>query len=351
MGDAIRDPGNNITKLVARQQDNAKVIEELFLSILNRPPTPQELNECLQEFQLNEPDYRKLVAEGKRRAATLAAHEKKLTDEQPKWEDDLKKSPIWVVLEPEEMKSKEGATLKKLPDGSILVSGKLAATDVYTVTAKTPMVGVTAVRLEVLPDNSLPARGPGRAPNGNFVLSEFKVAAAPADGSGKQKPQALAKAIASFSQAQYPVAKAIDKKNDTGWAIAPQFGRANTAVFEFKAKVTNAAGTKFTFNLEHLTPTKNHNIGRFRLSVTTLKPPVPIQGVPDQVARILLLPRDKRTPQQAQALTNYQRSLDQELVRLQRAVNELTVPADARTMAAQDVTWALMNSPAFLFNH
>src|SRR5262249_31929448 len=109
--------------------------------------------------------------------------------------------------------------------------------------------------------------------------------------------------------------------------------------------------TKFSFDLEHLSAVKDHTIGRFRLSVTTLPPPVPIQGVPDQVAKILLLPRDQRTPEQAQALTNYQRSTDAELGRLQRSVNELTVPADARTMAAQDVAWALMNSPAFLFNH
>ena len=38
---------------------------------------------------------------------------------------------------------------------------------------------------------------------------------------------------------------------------------------EFKAKVANAAGTKFTFDLEHLSKTKDHNIGRFRLSATT----------------------------------------------------------------------------------
>jgi hypothetical protein len=184
------------------------------------------------------------------------------------------------------------------------------------------------------------------------VLSGFKVKAEPADGSGKAKPQPFGRAIASFEQDGYPAAKAINAKNtDKGWAIAPQFNKAHTAVFEFKGTVNNAAGTQLTFSLEHLSPVKDHNIGRFRLSATTLKKPVPIKGVPDQVARILLIPRDKRSPQEAQALTNYQRSTDAELARLQRVVGELTVPPDARTMAAQDITWALMNSPAFLFNH
>jgi hypothetical protein len=351
MGDAIKDPGNRIARFVATEKDDAKVVEELFLAILNRLPTPKEMNECLQEFQVNGPDYQKLLAESKRRADALAAHEKKLIDSQPKWEDDIKKSPIWVVLEPEEMKSSGDATLTKQADGSILVSGKLSATDTYTVTAKSDLNGITAIRLEVMPDKSLPAQGPGRAPNGNFVLSEFKVQTQPADGSGKMKPAPFVRAIATFSQDQFQVAKAIDNNNDTGWAVSPQFGKQHTAVFEFKGKVSNAAGTKFTFNLEHLSKVKDHNIGRFRLSVTTLKTPVPIQGVPDQIAKILLVPRDKRSPQEAQALTNYQRSTDQELARLQRSVNELTVPPDARTMAAQDVAWALMNSPAFLFNH
>ena len=36
-------------------------------------------------------------------------------------------------------------------------------------------MGITGIRLEVLADKSLPAKGPGRAPNGNFVLNDFKV--------------------------------------------------------------------------------------------------------------------------------------------------------------------------------
>src|SRR5262249_42237950 len=158
-------------------------------------PSPKEMNECLQEFQVNQPDYEKLIAEAKKRAEALAAHERYLTESQPKWEDDLKKAPIWIALDPAEMKSSGGATLTKQPDGSILVSGKLSPTDTYTVTARTDLMGITAIRLEVLPDKSLPGQGPGRAPNGNFVLSEIKVATEPADGSGKPKPAPLAKAI------------------------------------------------------------------------------------------------------------------------------------------------------------
>ena len=37
------------------------------------------------------------------------------------------------------------------------------------------MTGTTALRLEVLPDATLHQKGPGRANNGNFVLTELEV--------------------------------------------------------------------------------------------------------------------------------------------------------------------------------
>ena len=38
-------------------------------------------------------------------------------------------------------------------------------------------------------------------------------------------------------------------------------------------------------------------------------------------------------------------------LRLQRLVSDFVVPASPRALGAQDLAWALMNSPAFLFNH
>ena len=58
-----------------------------------------------------------------------------------------------------------------------------------------------------------------------------------------------------------------------------------------------------------------------------------------------------RTPEQQATLVNHVRSLDQELARLQRAVAEYPAPPSPRVLGAQDLTWALLNSPAFLFNH
>lgn len=82
----------------------------------------------------------------------------------------------WTVLDPTSLSTSSGETLTELADHSILVSGPLLNTDIFTITAPTTLTGITGIRLEALTDQSLPFNGPGRQPaNGNFVLSEFTV--------------------------------------------------------------------------------------------------------------------------------------------------------------------------------
>ena len=50
---------------------------------------------------------------------------------------------------------------------------------------------ITAVRLEVLTDDSLPHKGPGRQDNGNLHLSEFSVCVPPPASAPKPKPVAI----------------------------------------------------------------------------------------------------------------------------------------------------------------
>jgi hypothetical protein len=82
----------------------------------------------------------------------------------------------WTVLDPLSFSSASGETLTEQPDHSILVSGLLPQTDIFTIKAPTTLTGITGIRLEALTDPSLPRNGPGRQPqNGNFVLAEFSV--------------------------------------------------------------------------------------------------------------------------------------------------------------------------------
>jgi hypothetical protein len=47
IAEAIADGNNAISKLVAEQQDDSKVVEEIFMRVLNRPPTRREIEESV----------------------------------------------------------------------------------------------------------------------------------------------------------------------------------------------------------------------------------------------------------------------------------------------------------------
>ena len=65
--------------------------------------------------------------------------------------------------------------MKVLADQSILATGKNPLADSYTIEAKAGLNLLTGVRMEVLPDPSLPHGGPGRDAEGNFFLSDLDV--------------------------------------------------------------------------------------------------------------------------------------------------------------------------------
>src|SRR5262249_47694404 len=132
----------------------------------------------------------------------------------------LTDSTGWTALTPTEMKSEGGATLKLLPDGSILVSGTNPDRDAYTITSPTSLQHIRAIRPEALPDSSLPANGPGRHPSGNFWLNEFRVLFA-------SRPVALHEPFVTFDEssgAQLP--HIVDGKLDENhWGVYSQSAR------------------------------------------------------------------------------------------------------------------------------
>ncbi|TVR51684.1 MAG: hypothetical protein EA425_06600 [Puniceicoccaceae bacterium] len=81
----------------------------------------------------------------------------------------------WTVLDVLEVTGTGGETFEVLEDGSILVGGAMPVTTIHNV-RKIGINGVvTGFRVELLKDPSLPLGGPGRASNGNWVLTEIEV--------------------------------------------------------------------------------------------------------------------------------------------------------------------------------
>jgi hypothetical protein len=445
VGDAIADPNNAIAQMVKDTQDDRQLIEGLFFRILNRPPAEAETAAVLQAFSdgidqdqatlqaalaehLEKRDPALPAAEKKREddiaagRAALSEHEQAIKpriDEEEKqrqeritkfeadkkayddtlparlaaWQKELAPTggDLWTALELTDLKSTNGATLTREADNSVIASGSNGKAE-YSLSATTDLSGITAVRLEMLTDDRLEGKGPGRG-NGNFVLGEIELQAA-----AKSDPEEFTKvkfnaASADFSQANYEVAKAIDGQPggaNAGWAIAPQQGKDHTAVFNVEQPFGAEGGTLLRFVM-HQPYDDSHTLGKFRLSVTTRKGPLP-SGIPENIKKLLEIAEDKRDDKQKAELTKYYLENDAEWKALEKGLADAKMPlpvdpklkelrdqlaalekvpradpkhdrlrhdldlstqqlTQRRLIGAQDLAWALINTPAFLFNH
>lgn len=444
LNDAVSDTQNELAKLASSMMSDADFINEIFLRIISRPATTEEVASVIK-FKAQLPEFHKslageltafekqlapimkkredarlalintaksdldtyqkqvadremkLNAEQKARIAAAEKSLKELDAQQPerlaKWEKEVSKATAWTPIDPSKLESSNGAKLTKEKDLSIFVTGNQAKT-IYKLTAETALQNITGVRLEALADDRLKGKGPGRPDNGNFVVSEFEVTAAPKAKPKEAKKVTLQNAQADFSQQSYGVATAIDGKapaTNNGWAIAPQLGVNHTAIFETKDNVGHEGGSVLVFSINQQFQDGKHTLGKFRISVTNSPRPVLLKGLSKNILDIVNLPLEARTDKQNAELVKYFRGVDAELKKRQAAVATAKKPrpidpelkkrqdrlaevskpvpldptlvqlrADVKTSeeqlknprltVAQDVAWGLINSPAFLFN-
>ncbi|GMV97346.1 MAG: hypothetical protein AMXMBFR83_17040 [Phycisphaerae bacterium] len=229
-----------------------------------------------------------------------------------RWErESAGPGPEWTTLHPVSLGSTGGATLTVSADGLVRVTGANPPSNRYVVAAATELTGITAVRLEVLPAKG---KGVGRSGNGNIVLSEFRLAAAPAGDPAALKPVKLQNASADHSQADYDVSAAIDGRSHTGWALLPHPAKAHQAVFETARDLGAPGGTILVFDLDQRYGDQ-HTIGRFRISVSTARRPVRADGavVPEEIRAILAVAPDRRAPEQREKLAAHYRGIAPEL--------------------------------------
>jgi len=247
-------------------------------------------------------------AQQKRLEAEIAAAQQAEKDAEPRlaaaqaeWEKSAGGAAAsWEAVRVESAKSTGGATLSIKPD-SVLATGANPAADSYEIMCVSTQAGdavLAGFKLEALLDDSLVGKGPGRAPNGNFVLSEVSFETT----GGKQK---LDFAAADYSQANYAIASTIDGNAKSGWAVdGDKKHEPRTAWFALEKPAALKAGQKFRITLRFESGIAQHGIGRFRLSTTSSPLLARSTGLPldNSLAAMLKKPAAQRTAQEAAAL-------------------------------------------------
>jgi hypothetical protein len=219
------------------------------------------------------------------------------------WEAKFgQQTATWEVLRPATFLSSDGSTLNRLDDNSVLASGVRPDRDTYTITAPTSLNRLTAIRLDVLADDSLPMLGPGRQDNGNLHLTEFSAVLFDAK-TAEPSPLKIRKVVADWDQEGWTIAHTLDGDLKTAWGIFPKVGQSHHAVFELETPVDLSEGSNVVVVLQQLHGA-GHLIGRVKLYATDADAAA-AEVVPDEVAAGLKLPRTERSSQQQAAVAAY----------------------------------------------
>ncbi len=205
----------------------------------------------------------------------------------------------WQPLRPASAKSNM-PLLTIEPDASVFRSGDISKSDTYELHFRDVPAGVTAIRLEALPDPRLPAHGPGMAfyegPKGDFFVAEFTLHA---DG----QPVKFSGATESYSKNNFgstptTAALMLDGDPQTGWSTAGRMGERHTAVLTLPSPAAAiSSGGDWTVKLamgRHYAC----SLGRFRISITTDARPAVARDLPSETESLLALPDEKLTAAQ-----------------------------------------------------
>ncbi len=254
----------------------------------------------------------------------LDASSPELEAAQRAWEQKLASSnddALWTPLHADQAIGDNGSHLVVREDGTIKVeAADNPPADTYRITLQPPQ-GATGLRLETLTSTTLPAQGPGRAGNGNFVLNKIALLQ---DG----KTVELGKATATYEQKDYPVASAVTGKKGSGWAVMGDTGQANAAYFPFKKPLTGGAPLVVVLEQHY---GENHTLGKFRLSATTAagKIEAPNLGIAPEVIAAVKLPSDQRAPEQRAKIAEQFRAMAPELAPIRTKLTSLRKEREA----------------------
>ena len=149
-------------------------------------------------------------------------------------------------------------------DGVIFAGGDTSKHDIYSIRFEAQDKPVTAIRLEALPDERLPGRGPGttfyEGRKGDFYLTEFKIAGSKIAGATENY------AKNRFGNNPVSAKLATDGDIQTGWSVAGRIGERHVAVFVLDNPIP--AGRDIDLEM-HFGRHYASSLGKFRLSATS----------------------------------------------------------------------------------
>ncbi|MCB1063424.1 MAG: PSD1 domain-containing protein [Verrucomicrobiae bacterium] len=189
-------------------------------------------------------------------------------------------SAEWTALSPIAMESNL-PRLEHEGDGVIFASGDFTKRDVFKLTYDLSKIKepVTAIRLEALPDERLPANGPGAAyyegRSGDFFLSELKATVGGKAVTFSSGSEDFGKIAVGSGKAV--AANVFDQNGSTGWSTATAEGKPHELVLNLAQPLASAGELKVELLFErHYVAA----LGKFRLAVATANHPVAARALP-----------------------------------------------------------------------
>ena len=252
----------------------------------------------------------------------------------PEWERALAARHVakFTTLEPVLATSANGTRVMiQGNDFSIIAStsgGPKPATDTYTVRFKTELERLTALRLEAQTFEELPRGGPGRDPNGGFVVSEIELK----DAAGRPLP--LRNATASTPDGDgYAAAAAIDGNlQDGGFALLAADGESHRLVVELAAPVVRDGETTTLTLVLHQNAGGLRTLGRLRLAGTSDALPVRTTPGPEPGSDLIEaagLEPQARTKEKQESLAKFYRREAPELADARAALRAAEIERQA----------------------
>ncbi|MEE2826820.1 MAG: PSD1 and planctomycete cytochrome C domain-containing protein [Planctomycetota bacterium] len=284
-----------------------------------------------------------------------------LVSEQVAWEKNLRSQVVpWEQRRPIDVRTYHQTDHQVLDDGSVLMTGPVTDEDCYLVTLELPAGAHHGLRLEALPDKTLPQQGPGRAGNGNFVVTQLRAVR----GDHRERMEDLKKVVnlwpeeltkadlelvkptATFEQLdnganpykKWSAVSAIDRDKHGptyGWAVMPESGKENEWVAQFSEPLELVEPEKITLVLHQYHGAGNHILGKFRFSTTASEEAKadPFKSLPAEVKSLVGMDQANRTAAQNQTVAEYYFSIAPQLAPLRQQIAELEKQSDEITKA------------------